>query len=248
MTTPPSPGDRPDKQLTIAELFPADDLIAQWVFSLTAFSEDLQVGINPAKEAMEAGDLRALLFWQRHMVTRLFEARRLITSARTIEEIGEFLGDLLKNPPGGPNLMDAYTRPSHETPSMVEALYEQLRHLTVHYSKVGEPELKSTLETYRHLPAEMTITSASDGSPDLQFRWVQAIRSMEVLGDISQEDFLDAMRRSSQTTGSLTASWMMVTAIAIPLHAHRLGIDSNRLGDVSGWRPPSGDGEELTRS
>jgi hypothetical protein len=29
----------------------------------------------------------------------------------------------------------------------------------------------------------------------------------------------------------------MVTAIAIPLHAHRLGIGSNRLGDVSDWRP-----------
>jgi hypothetical protein len=52
------------------------------------------------------------------------------------------------------------------------------------------------------------------------------------------------MRRSSQTTGSLTASWMMVTAIAIPLHAHRLGLDSNRLGDVSGWRPPTRDGED----
>jgi hypothetical protein len=51
---------------------------------------------------------------------------------------------------------------------------------------------------------------------------------MEVLGDISQEDFLAAMRRNSEMTASLTASWMMVTAIAIALHAHRLGIDSNR--------------------
>jgi hypothetical protein len=228
------------QRLTIGELFPADDLIAQWVFSLTGFVEDLQVGIKPAKEALEVGDLRALLYWQRHTVTRLYEARRLVTSAR---EIGEFVADVLRVPPGGANLMDAYTRASPDTPSMVEALYAQLRHRTVHYSKVGEPELKNTLETYRHLPAEMTITTAPDGSPDLQFRWVQAIRSMEVLGDISREDFLDAMRRSSQTTGSLTASWMMVTALAVPLHAHRLGIDSNRLGDVSGWRPPSDGGE-----
>jgi hypothetical protein len=41
---------------------------------------------------------------------------------------------------------------------------------------------------------------------------------------------------------------MMVTAIAISLHVHRLGIDSNRLGDVSGWHPPTGDGEELKGS
>jgi hypothetical protein len=99
MTTPRSPGDEPNKQLTIAELVPADDLIAQWAFSLTAFAEDLQVGIKPAKEAMEAGDLRALLFWQRHMVTRLFEARRLVTSARAIEDIGE-TGGLKRARPG----------------------------------------------------------------------------------------------------------------------------------------------------
>jgi hypothetical protein len=104
MSTPPSPGDKPDERPSIGDLFPADDLIAQWVFSLTAFAEDLQVGIKPAKEATKAGDLRALLFWQRHMVTRLFEARRLVTSAGTIEEIGEFLGDLLQKPPGGANL------------------------------------------------------------------------------------------------------------------------------------------------
>jgi hypothetical protein len=238
MSSPPSAGDTPDARLTIGELFPHDDLVAQWVFSLTALAEDLQVGSKPAKEATDSGDLRALLFWQRHMVTRLFEARRLVTSARIIEAIREFLGDLLERPPGGANLIEAYTRPSADTPSMVEALYEQLRHLTVHYSKVGGSELGGTLKTYGHLPAEMTITTSPDGSPDLQFLWVQAIRSMEVLGDIRREDFLEAMRRSSHTTGSLTASWMMVSGIAILLHAHRLGIDANRLGDVSGWRVP----------
>ncbi len=108
-------------------------------------AEDLQVGIKPAKEATDSGDLRALLFWQRHMVTRLYEARRLVTSARNITEVGEFVGDLLQTPPGGANLMEAYTRPSPDTPSMVEALYAELRHLTVHYSEVGEPELRGTL-------------------------------------------------------------------------------------------------------
>lgn len=51
------------------------------------------------------------------------------------------------------------------------------------------------------------------------------------------------LRRDSQTTGSLSASWIMFTAIAVPLHAHRPGIDLNRLGDVSGWCPPAGKGK-----
>jgi hypothetical protein len=133
--------------------------------------------------------------------------RRLVTSARTIAELREFVGDLLQTPPGGANLMQAYTRPSANTPSMVEELSAQLRHLTVHYSKVAKPELAKTLETYRHLPAEMTITAADDGSPDLEFRWARAIRSMEVLGNIRQDDFLAALRRDGQTTASLVGSW-----------------------------------------
>jgi hypothetical protein len=225
-------------RVTIGELFPHDDLAAQWVFSLTTLAEDLEIGVRPSKEATDAGDLRALLFWHRHTVTRLYEARRLVTSARTIAEVREFVGDLLERPPGGGNLMEAYTRPSANTFSMVEEMYSQVRHLTVHYSKVGKPELAKTLKTYRHLPAEMTITAADDGGPDLQFRWVQGIRSMEVLGDIRQDDFLAALRRDSQTTASLVGSWMIITGLAVLLHTHRLGIDTKRLGDVSGWRPP----------
>lgn len=181
-----------ENRLTVGELFPQHDVVGQRVFSLTALAEDLNVGLQPSKDALATSDLRALLFWHRHLVTRLFEARRLVTTARNTPEIAEFASDLLQKPPAGVSLLDAYTRPSKNTPSSVEAMYQDIRHLSVHYAKVGKPELEDALATHAYLPAEMKLTIAADGIPDLTFGWVQAIRSMEVLGDIRQADFLES--------------------------------------------------------
>jgi hypothetical protein len=178
------------------------------------------------------------LFWHRYLATRLYEARRLVTSARDIPEIKEFAGDLLANPPGGGNLLQAYTRQAPNKQSAVEAMYEELRHLSIHYSKVGQPELRKMLTTQAHLPAEMKIATTTDGTPDVTFGWVQAIRSMEILGDIHQADFLAALRSRGEMTGSLASGWLMVTVLALLLYVHSRGIDPDRLGDVSGWRPP----------
>lgn len=116
VTTQRGPGSARDARPTIGELFPHDDPVAQWVFSLTAFAEDLHVGIKPAKEANDTGDLRALLFWQRHMVTRLYEARRLVTSARAIAEVDPKRGGPGGYQPGGLPRRDASHRPDDWTP------------------------------------------------------------------------------------------------------------------------------------
>jgi len=225
--------------LTIGELFPDGDLVGQWVFSLTSLTEDLNIGTQPAKQAQESGDLRGILFWHRHMVTRLYEAGRLVDAAQTIPEVRAFAGQLLHDPPGGANLIDAYTQPAPGVQSTVQRLYKDLRNITVHYSKVGEPELRETLRNYAYLPAQFTIEGGVGGTPDPQFRWVQAIRSMEIFGDIHQPDFLAQMRADGETTGQIAASWIMVTALALALHTHRLGLDADRLGDTSAWVPPS---------
>ncbi len=238
MRDPADQAAHPNDRLTLGELFPAGNVVGEWVFSLTALAEDLAVGLRPSKEALTTGELRALLFWHRHMATRLYEARRLVTSARNVPEIAEFAAELLASPPGGVNLLEAYTRGPHGEPSTVEAMYEELRQLSVHYPKVGQPELKNTLTAHAWLPAELRIATAEDGSPDVTFGWVQAIRSMEIVGDIHQEDFLGTLRARSIATGGLASAWLMVTVLALPLYAHSRGIDSNRLGDVKDWRRP----------
>jgi hypothetical protein len=62
--------------LTISELFHDGDPAAQWVFSLTALDEDLNVLVKPLREAREQQDIPASLFFYRRLVTMLYEARQ----------------------------------------------------------------------------------------------------------------------------------------------------------------------------
>jgi hypothetical protein len=235
----PAPAQPGPGRLTIGQLFKHDDPVAHWVFSLTALAEDLGVGVEPSRKALTDGDLRALLFWHRHTATRLYEANRLVHPTTSNDEIKKFVGDLLERAPGGANLVAAYSRPSPDGKSPIEEMYGDLRHLTVHYSKVGKKELSETLRKYAYLPAKATITQTASGTPEMTFGWVQGVRSMEVFGDIHSADFLESLRSGGEITASLTASWLMVVPVALSLYCREREIDMRELIDTSGWSPPS---------
>lgn len=234
----PAPARQGPGRLTIREVFRHDDPVAHWIFSLTALAEDLEVGVEPSRQAMAGGDLRALLFWHRHTATRLYEANRLVHPTASNDEIKEFVGDLLERAPGGANLVAAYSRPAPDAKSPVEEMYGDLRHLTVHYSKIGKRELSETLKKYAYLPAQATIRQTESGTPEMTFGWVQGVRSMEIFGDITREDFLEKLRSDGQVTASLTVSWLMVVPIALSLYCHLRKIDMSELLDTTGWSPP----------
>jgi hypothetical protein len=118
-------------------------------------------------------------------------------------------------------------------------MYGELRHLTVHYSKIGKKELSETLRKYAYLPAQATIRQSKSGTPEMTFGWVQGVRSMEVFGDITSEGFLEKLRSDGQVTASLTASWLMVLPIALSLYCRLRGIDMSELAETGGWSPPS---------
>jgi hypothetical protein len=225
-------------RLTVGELFPARDIIAEWVFSVTALIEDIQVGVGPSKEAMEVGDLRAMMFWHRQLVTRLYEARRLVTIVRRNAAVKAFAESLLSLP----SLIDvntAYTRPSKGVPSPVEKLYSDVRHRTVHYSHVGQAELQAILSDHANYPAQMTIDRREDGAFDVQFQWVQAVRGRDVFGDVREDDFLTRLKKRGEMTGAITGAWIMAASLAVILNARRLNIDTERLGDISTWALPN---------
>jgi hypothetical protein len=236
--SPPAPTQQGPGRLTIGEVFRHDDPVAQWMFSLTALAEDLEVGVEPSRQAIADGDLRGLLFWHRNTITRLYEANRLVHPTTSNNEIQEFVGDLLERAPGGANLLAAYSRPAPDVASPVTQMYGDLRHLTVHYSKIGEQELAQTLKKYAHLPAQATIRQTKSGMPELTFGWVQGIRSMEVLGDIASEDILEK-RSDGEVTARLTASWLIIVPIALSLFCRLREIDMSELVDTGGWSQPS---------
>lgn len=225
-------------KLTIGEVFKHDDPVGHWMFSVTALAEDLMVAIKPSQQAQTDGDLRAMLFWHRHTVTRLYEANRLVHPVTSNAEIREFVGDLLERARGGANLVEAYRRPTPAGASPIEQMYGNLWHLTVHYSKIGEKELSQTLENYAYLPARATIEQNTNGNPEMTFGWVQGVRSMEVFGEIT-DGFLERLRTDGEVIASLTASWLMVVPVALALYCRARDIDLSELIDATGWTPPA---------
>ena len=109
--------------------------------------------VKPLRQAREDEDLRASLFFYRQLVTRLYEARRLATTARTVPEIASFVGDLLRRPPGGIDLEEVYRRDPETNSSKVERLYAELRHRTVHYLEPASDELADVLWKHSGYPA-----------------------------------------------------------------------------------------------
>jgi hypothetical protein len=218
--------------LTISELFPDGDAAAQWVFSLTALAEDLNVLVKPLRQAHDQQDLRASLYFYRQLVTRLYEARRIAATARTVPEIASFVGDLLRRPPGGINLEQAYRRDPEDEPSRVEQLYAELRHRTVHFPQPANDELAEVLWQHSGYPAQIALGRDEDGRPTVWFQWVHAVTAGDVFGDVRDPEFLKSMTDRSNLVAALSLSWTMAAAVAVPLHARRLGIDSARLGQV----------------
>ena len=169
----------PRYKLTVGELFPADDLVAQWVFLVTSLAEDLTI-LTPL---LNRDDMREKMWFYRQLITRLLEARRLVRAHEDHPEIAEFTApNGLKL--GSVDLAGAYARPRDHERSAVEKLYADSRNRTVHYSKVGEPELRGLLHDYAWLPARVvTSGGAEDGRrPQIEYQWVTGIRAQDVWG------------------------------------------------------------------
>ena len=78
--------------LTIGQLSPADDLGGQWVFTLNSVAQDIEVITWPLRDAQ---NLRAQMYFDRLLITRLYEARRLIEAQAEYEAIRAFTGTVL---------------------------------------------------------------------------------------------------------------------------------------------------------
>lgn len=220
-------------RLTVGELFPDGDLVGQWVFSLTTLTEDIQVLIRPLDGALAGEDLRSSMFYGRQLVTRLYEARRLVWAVRDLPEVNAFAGRLIASPPGGLDLNSVYLRDPPDKASVVEDLYAEQRHRTVHYMHVGEPELRDVLWKHSGYPAQMVIDSSS-ATPDIWCKWVHAVTAADVVGDVAQPDFLEQMKRRGEMSAKIASAWTIIAGIAVPLHVRRLGLDLESVIEVIG--------------
>lgn len=220
--------------LTVGQLFPDGDVVAQWVFSATAVAEDLSIVTKPMQAAEERQDLRALLFYYRHLVTRLYEAERLVTVAEQHTEVSSFLAGLLDRSPLGVDLREVYLPASPTERSVVADLYGMVRHRSVHYMRVGSDELATVLRNHSRYPARVDMTANDSGQPEVWYQWVHAVTLADLYGDLAAPDFIDDMRRRSALVGRIAMSWGMVAGLALLLHVRRLGLDAEDLGVAPG--------------
>lgn len=217
-------GSWPSFELTIGELFPASDVVAHWVFTLNAVAEDIQISLGPLKTAQ---NLRNQTYFYRVVITRLYEARRLIEARAKYQEIDEFVGHGLTFL--GVDLVRVYTRPAQDEPSEVEQLYAQSRHRAVHYPHIGEPELEGLLRDYRNFPARLEVLDTA-GELAVESQWVTAIRVQDVLGAAPWDPMvLERMREVERTTATIAAAWVMASAVFTIVYAKRQGIDLERV-------------------
>jgi hypothetical protein len=219
----------PRYKLTIGELFPATDLVAQWVFCVTALSEDIMVLTDPLQTAVRRGDLREMLAYYRLLVTRLYEGRRLVLALEDYPDVSEFAAPLMPTP-SGVDLRDVYVRESEDKPPVIEEMYAQIRHRTVHYMRVGSRELRRELARHARFPAQVAFFSTG-AERTIHYQWVQAVSGMQVFGDVDDEHFLQLMRERADLAAAVVAAWMYVSGLAVILNANRLGIDTARFGD-----------------
>jgi hypothetical protein len=78
----------------VRELFPADDVIAQWVFALTATAQDLAVADRALTDALDGGVAFRSSYLYRQLIARVYEAERVLIAVDQHDDVGAFVADL----------------------------------------------------------------------------------------------------------------------------------------------------------
>jgi hypothetical protein len=126
------------------------------------------------------------------------------------------------------DLRAMYVRKQPNDPSVVEDLYEDMRHRAVHYMRIGSAELRDALWNRSGAPAEVELTE-SGGRSRVWFQWVSVIQSADLLGEVGRRDALELLTHRTQAAIHIGATWLFIAPLALATHVHRLGLDFERL-------------------
>ncbi len=210
--------------LTIGELFPSGDIVAEWVFSLSAVADDLtMLRRQLARAHAEDEAFRVVLLFQRLLSVRLYEARRLVHVVDTHPELKDFLGS--KPPSWFELLREKYSPEGH---SAVDELHAVTRHQGVHYMWPGSQELREALHSVGRSPARMKVTD-DRSRPNVEVQWVQIVAGMGVFGEVQDAQWTPRFAERGELTVEIVQAWTMLYGVMIVIYAHRRGIDLERF-------------------
>lgn len=213
--------------MTVRELFPADDLVARWVFSLSAVLEDLAL-IESLFADVLRNDRGAL--WTGHayrqLIARLYEAERPIIAVQHHDEVRTFLA-------GVPNarqplefLTDHYVPQDGVRQSKVRTTYGGMRHRTVHHSWPSSEELRQALIDAGDEEARIIVNRAEEW---LHHEWPEAAALRSVVGDLDNPATKAEFVKRVELAQTILRQLVLLLQAVLVSHVERLGIDPARL-------------------
>jgi hypothetical protein len=212
--------------VTVGELFPADDLVAQWVFALSAVAEDLAITEAAFQDVLH--DDSAPLwtgYYYRQVIARLYEAERPIISARQRDDVRAFLAEIPEAAEHIDYLADLYVAADGQL-SKVRATFGGMRHRTVHHSWVGSAELREALEAAAGEDARILVNRNERW---LHHEWPEAVALRSLLGDLTAPEANAAFRERLKLVQDMLRHLVALVKVVIAEHISRRGIDPSRL-------------------
>lgn len=229
IVTTPKPTSEPPA-LTIGRVFPDDDIVSRWVFSLSAAVEDLTLAEQPFVETLEAPtDPFTVVrtgFRYRQLIARIYEAERPVRAVETLPDVKAFLDTVADaaEPLAALNLF--YLPWSDSEPSPVRRLFGGTRHLTVHHSWPGSDELADALRAARDLEARVIVDQSEER---MTYEWAELVALRTMVGDTHSSEASTDLRAKIVVAQDILGHFASLLSAVLPAHCRRLGIDPSHL-------------------
>lgn len=220
----------PAPALTIGKLFPADDPVARWVFSLSAAVEDLARAerrfIETLDSPVDSFSLVSTASQYRQLVARIYEAERPVRSVETPTDVRTFLEGIPAAKEPLDRLRHFYSPWSASEASPVRQLFGATRHLAVHHAWPDSDELRDTLTAARELEARILVDPNEEY---LSYEWVELVAIHAMIGASNLDDRETDMRAKVAVAQAILGWFSALLNAVLPVHCRRLGIEPVQL-------------------
>lgn len=220
--------------ITIGDLFPADDLVAQWVFMLSAVVEDLAVADAQFRQAMKDDSNGQLTLHFRVLVSRIYEANRVLRFADSHDAIEPFVAQRPEAAREFKVLQGMYADDDGSR-SRVDQLYALMRHRTVHHSFPGSAELTDALTGAADMEAFYVLDHDAETS---HFVWPEMVAFQSLVGDMRDKAKQAAFQQQVMLAGKIVVAFTTMLRWVLEAHCARLGFDHEQLIRHRGTPPP----------
>ena len=213
------------RPVTVGDLFRPEDEIGQWVFALTAATQDLALAESAFRAELDADRTPQTGYYFRHMVARIYEAERPILALEQHREARAFAESLPDAQEALSFLRSVYIgKPGAR--SRVRETFGDARHLSVHHSRVGSEELREILRLAAGEEARIIVNRAEQS---LYHEWPEAVVGRYLLGDLTEGGRRDELRAEGRFAQEILQSFARLFMRARDAHFARVGIDPQRL-------------------